>query len=67
MPDAIFAHPRLAKVYDAFDGPRTLDGYRILDVRDAPDREYVFITQHEIHTERGRHPAPPPPRAVAAN
>ncbi|MDQ3790468.1 MAG: methyltransferase domain-containing protein, partial [Actinomycetota bacterium] len=22
MPDAIFAHPRLAPVYDAFDGPR---------------------------------------------
>ena len=22
MPDAIFAHPRLARVYDAFDGPR---------------------------------------------
>ena len=22
MPDAIFAHPRLAWVYDAFDGPR---------------------------------------------
>ena len=22
MPDAIFAHPRLAEVYDAFDGPR---------------------------------------------
>jgi SAM-dependent methyltransferase len=22
MPDAIFAHPRLAQVYDAFDGPR---------------------------------------------
>jgi hypothetical protein len=22
VPDAIFAHPRLAQVYDAFDGPR---------------------------------------------
>ena len=22
MPDAIFAHPRLAQLYDAFDGPR---------------------------------------------
>ncbi|HJY71073.1 MAG TPA: methyltransferase domain-containing protein, partial [Streptosporangiaceae bacterium] len=22
MPDAIFAHPRLARVYDTFDGPR---------------------------------------------
>ena len=22
MPDAIFAHPRLAQIYDAFDGPR---------------------------------------------
>jgi hypothetical protein len=22
VPDAIFAHPRLASVYDAFDGPR---------------------------------------------
>ena len=22
MPDAIFAHPRLARIYDAFDGPR---------------------------------------------
>jgi len=22
VPDAIFAHPRLAPVYDAFDGPR---------------------------------------------
>ena len=43
MPDAIFAHPRLAQVYDAFDGPRDdLDVYvaiagelaaeRVLDV-----------------------------------
>ena len=43
MPDAIFAHPRLAPVYDAFDGPRDdLDAYlniagelaaeRVLDV-----------------------------------
>ncbi|TWJ08244.1 methyltransferase family protein [Stackebrandtia albiflava] len=29
MPDAIFAHPRLAAVYDAFDGDRAdLDAYR---------------------------------------
>jgi len=45
-------------------------GYLILDVREAPDRpgrEHVFITQHEIYTERGRHPAPPPPRALAAD
>ena len=45
-------------------------GYRILDVREAPDRpgrEHVFITQHEIYAERGRHLAPPPPRAVAAD
>ena len=45
-------------------------GYRILDVREAPDRpgrEHVFITQHEIHTERGRLPAPPSPPAVAAD
>ena len=43
MPDAIFAHPRLALVYDAFDGPRDdlaayvaiageLDADRVLDV-----------------------------------
>jgi SAM-dependent methyltransferase len=43
VPDAIFAHPRLAEVYDAFDGPRDdLPGYlaiaeelgaqRVLDV-----------------------------------
>jgi SAM-dependent methyltransferase len=43
MPDAIFAHPRLAPVYDAFDGPRDdlpaylaiaaeLDADRVLDV-----------------------------------
>jgi SAM-dependent methyltransferase len=43
VPDAIFAHPRLAQVYDAFDGPRDdLDAYlaiarelgaeRVLDV-----------------------------------
>ena len=43
MPDAIFAHPRLARVYDAFDGPRDdlaayvaiageLDARRVLDV-----------------------------------
>jgi ubiquinone/menaquinone biosynthesis C-methylase UbiE len=43
VPDAIFAHPRLAWVYDAFDGPRDdLDAYvaitrelgadRVLDV-----------------------------------
>lgn len=45
-------------------------GYRILDVREAPDRpgrEHVYITQHEIYTERGRHPAPPSPRAVPAD
>jgi SAM-dependent methyltransferase len=45
-------------------------GYRILDVREAPDRpgrEHVFITQHEIHTERRRHPAPPSPRAIPAD
>jgi SAM-dependent methyltransferase len=45
-------------------------GYRILDVREAPDRpgrEHVFITQHEIYTERGRLPAPPSPPAVAAD
>ena len=42
MTDAIFAHPRLAAVYDAFDG------YRVADVRDAPDRpgrEFVFIAE----------------------
>ena len=43
MPDAIFAHPRLAPVYDAFDGPRDdlaaylaiaaeLNASRVLDV-----------------------------------
>ena len=43
MPDAIFAHPRLAPVYDAFDGPRDdlaayvgiageLGAHRVLDV-----------------------------------
>ena len=43
MPDAIFAHPRLAAVYDAFDGDRAdllayldiakeLDAHRVLDV-----------------------------------
>jgi SAM-dependent methyltransferase len=43
VPDAIFAHPRLALVYDAFDGPRDdlaaylaiageLDADRVLDV-----------------------------------
>ncbi|HEX7745102.1 MAG TPA: class I SAM-dependent methyltransferase [Micromonosporaceae bacterium] len=37
MPDAIFAHPRLARVYDAFDGERTdLDAYlRIAEEFDA--------------------------------
>ncbi|MEG3633537.1 class I SAM-dependent methyltransferase [Micromonospora palythoicola] len=37
MPDAIFAHPRLAPVYDAFDGDRVdLDAYlRIADEFDA--------------------------------
>ncbi|GIJ13109.1 class I SAM-dependent methyltransferase [Micromonospora andamanensis] len=37
MPDAIFAHPRLAPVYDAFDGDRAdLDAYlRIVDEFDA--------------------------------
>jgi SAM-dependent methyltransferase len=38
-------------------------GYRILDVREAPDRpgrEYVFLTQPDLSPERGRHPAPPP-------
>jgi SAM-dependent methyltransferase len=43
VPDAIFAHPRLAQVYDAFDGPRDdldayvaiaaeLDAKRVLDI-----------------------------------
>jgi SAM-dependent methyltransferase len=37
MPDAIFAHPRLAAIYDAFDGHRAdLDAYlRIADEFDA--------------------------------
>ena len=37
MPDAIFVHPRLASVYDAFDGDRAdLDAYlRIVDEFDA--------------------------------
>jgi 2-polyprenyl-3-methyl-5-hydroxy-6-metoxy-1,4-benzoquinol methylase len=37
VPDAIFAHPRLAAVYDAFDGDRAdLDAYlRIADEFDA--------------------------------
>jgi hypothetical protein len=44
-------------------------GYRILEVREAPDRlgrEHVFITQPEIHDKRIGLLAPPPPRAVAA-
>ena len=39
-------------------------GYRILDVREAPDRpgrEHVFITQHKLSAERGSHPSAPPP------
>jgi 2-polyprenyl-3-methyl-5-hydroxy-6-metoxy-1,4-benzoquinol methylase len=43
MPDAIFAHPRLAQIYDVFDGPRDdlpayltiaaeLNASRVLDV-----------------------------------
>jgi SAM-dependent methyltransferase len=39
MPDAIFAHPRLAPVYDAFDGPRD----------DLP--AYLAIAQ-ELHADR---------------
>lgn len=38
MPDAIFAHPRLAAVYDAFDGPRDdLDSYLALAEELAAD------------------------------
>jgi SAM-dependent methyltransferase len=38
-------------------------GYRILDVREAPDRpgrEYVYLTQPDLSPERSRHPTPPP-------
>ena len=39
MPDAIFAHPRLAWVYDAFDGPRDdLAAYVAIAGELAPDR-----------------------------
>lgn len=41
MPDAIFAHPRLAAVYDAFDGSRTdLDAY--LGLADELDARHVL-------------------------
>jgi ubiquinone/menaquinone biosynthesis C-methylase UbiE len=41
MPDAIFAHPRLAPIYDAFDGDRAdLDAY--LRIADEVDAEHVL-------------------------
>jgi len=45
-------------------------GFRILDIREAPDRpgrEYVFITQHKDLCRTGPPPRPGPPRAIAAN
>ena len=52
VPDAIFSHPRLAAVYDAFDGPRDdlaayvsiageLGADRVLDVGCQIDRKSV--------------------------
>ncbi|GAA3447524.1 hypothetical protein [Planomonospora venezuelensis] len=76
MPDAIFSHPRLARIHNAFGGDRddltaylriadelgadrvlgvgcgtgspAAHGYRVLDVRQAPDRpgrEFVFVAE----------------------
>jgi hypothetical protein len=48
MPDAIFAHPRLAPLYDAFDGPRDdLPAYLAIARELHAGREYVFIAQCE--------------------
>jgi hypothetical protein len=45
VPDAIFAHPRLAAVYDAFDGHRDdLDLYRGL-AEERPGGHLVFETR----------------------
>ena len=41
MPDAIFAHPRLAAVYDAFDGPRD-DLAAYLAIADELGAEHVL-------------------------
>ncbi|WP_166355624.1 class I SAM-dependent methyltransferase [Phytoactinopolyspora limicola] len=41
MPDAVFAHPRLAVIYDAFDGPRDdLDTY--LGIADELNAQHVL-------------------------
>jgi hypothetical protein len=111
VPDAIFAHPRLAPIYDVFDGDRSevtdvslpfvsfrdtyrfradgtvvtsdstlrfrsraeletslvTQGYRVLDVREAPDRpgrEFVFIAQRA--TERADSSRAPRSRTVSS-
>ncbi len=67
VPDAIFAHPRLAPVYDAFDGPREdlaaylsiaaeLGADRALDVGCGTGCLAVLLAQHG-YTVVGADPA----------
>jgi SAM-dependent methyltransferase len=67
VPDAIFAHPRLAQVYDAFDGPRDdLDAYlaiagelgakRVLDVG-CGTGSLALLLARAGHTVTGVDPA----------
>ena len=67
VPDAIFAHPRLAPIYDAFDGPREdlaaylsiaaeLGADRVLDVGCGTGCLAVLLAQHG-YTVVGADPA----------
>ena len=69
-PDAIFAHPRLAQIYDAFDGPRDdlaayvaiageLGADRVLDVGCGTGSLAVLLAGPAAPSLRSTRPRPP--------